>query len=108
VKPATATSYLTELVVRRIVESGILPEGAIQVICGSAGDLFDHLDCQDAVAFTGSASTASALRRHANVIAKSVRFTAGTDSRNSSILGPDAVAGTPEFDLFVREVVRET
>ncbi|MEJ1961201.1 MAG: phenylacetic acid degradation bifunctional protein PaaZ [Gammaproteobacteria bacterium] len=107
VKPATATSYLTELVVRRIVEAGILPEGAIQLLCGSAGDLFDHLDCQDAVAFTGSASTAAALRRHPDVIARSVRFTAETDSLNSSILGPDAVPGTPEFDLFVREVARE-
>jgi oxepin-CoA hydrolase / 3-oxo-5,6-dehydrosuberyl-CoA semialdehyde dehydrogenase len=107
VKPATSTSYLTELVVRRIVESGILPPGTIQLLCGSAGDLFDHLDCQDAVAFTGSASTGSALRRHPNVIARSVRFTAETDSLNSSILGPDAVAGTPELDLFVREVVRE-
>jgi oxepin-CoA hydrolase/3-oxo-5,6-dehydrosuberyl-CoA semialdehyde dehydrogenase len=107
VKPATATSYLTELVVRRIVESGILPQGAIQLVCGSTGDLFDHLSCQDAVAFTGSASTASALRRHQVVIGNSVRFTAETDSLNSSILGPDAVAGTPEFDLFVREVVRE-
>jgi oxepin-CoA hydrolase/3-oxo-5,6-dehydrosuberyl-CoA semialdehyde dehydrogenase len=107
VKPATQTSYLTELVVRRIVESGLLPEGAIQLICGSAGDLFDHLGCQDAVAFTGSASTAASLRKHPNVIANAVRFTAETDSLNSSILGPDAVAGTPEFDLFVREVVRE-
>ena len=107
VKPATATAYLTELVVRRIVESGILPAGALQLLCGSAGDLFDHLDCQDAVAFTGSASTAAALRRHPNVIARSVRFTAETDSLNASILGPDAVAGTPELDLFVREVVRE-
>src|SRR5262245_12675309 len=107
VKPATATSYLTELVVRRIVESGILPEGGLQLICGSAGDLFDHLTCQDAVAFTGSASTASALRKHPAVIAHSVRFTAETDSLNSSILGPDATPGTPEFDLFVREVVRE-
>jgi oxepin-CoA hydrolase / 3-oxo-5,6-dehydrosuberyl-CoA semialdehyde dehydrogenase len=107
VKPATATSYLTELVVRRIVESGILPEGSLQLICGSAGDLFDHLECQDAVAFTGSASTANALRKHAAVIANSVRFTAETDSLNSSILGLDAAAGTPEFDLFVREVVRE-
>jgi len=107
VKPATATSYLTELVVRRIVESGILPEGAIQLICGSAGDLFEHLTCQDAVAFTGSASTAAALRRHPNVIGHSVRFTAETDSLNSSVLGPDAVPGTPEFDLFVREVARE-
>jgi oxepin-CoA hydrolase/3-oxo-5,6-dehydrosuberyl-CoA semialdehyde dehydrogenase len=107
VKPATATSYLTELVVRRIVESGLLPEGSLQLICGSAGDLFEHLTCQDAVAFTGSASTASALRKHPVVIASSVRFTAETDSLNSSILGPDATPGTPEFELFVREVVRE-
>ncbi len=107
VKPATATSYLTEKVVRHIVDSGILPEGAIQLICGGVGDLFDHLDCQDVVSFTGSASTAQKLRQHPAVVANSVRFTAETDSLNSSILGPDAVAGTPELDLFVREVVRE-
>jgi oxepin-CoA hydrolase/3-oxo-5,6-dehydrosuberyl-CoA semialdehyde dehydrogenase len=71
------------------------------------GDLFDHLDCQDVVSFTGSASTAQKLRQHPAVVANSVRFTAETDSLNSSILGPDAVAGTPELDLFVREVVRE-
>src|SRR4029078_7135840 len=75
VKPATATSYLTELVVRRIVESGILPEGSIQLLCGRAVDLFEHLDCQDAVAFTGSASTSASLRRHPNVIGRSGRFT---------------------------------
>lgn len=107
VKPATATSYLTELVFRRIAESGILPEGTVQLVCGSTGDLFDHLTCQDVVAFTGSASTARGLRNHPTVIAQAVRFTAETDSLNSSILAPDAVAGTPEFDLFVREVVRE-
>jgi oxepin-CoA hydrolase/3-oxo-5,6-dehydrosuberyl-CoA semialdehyde dehydrogenase len=107
VKPATATSYLTEKVVRHIVDSGILPEGAIQLICGGVGDLFDHLDCQDVVSFTGSASTAQKLRQHPNVVANAVRFTAETDSLNSSVLGPDAVAGTPELDLFVREVVRE-
>jgi len=107
VKPATATSYLTEKVVRHIVDSGVLPEGAIQLICGGVGDLFDHLNCQDVVSFTGSASTASRLRQHPAIIANSVRFTAETDSLNSSVLGPDAVAGTPELDLFVREVVRE-
>ncbi len=107
VKPATSTSYLTEKVVRRIVESGILPEGSIQLICGGVGDLLDHLDCQDAVSFTGSASTAQKLRQHPVIISNSVRFTAETDSLNSSVLGPDAIAGTPEFDLFVREVVRE-
>jgi oxepin-CoA hydrolase/3-oxo-5,6-dehydrosuberyl-CoA semialdehyde dehydrogenase len=107
VKPATATSYLTEQVVRRIVESGILPAGAIQLICGGVGDLFDHLDCQDVVSFTGSAATAQKLRQHPAIVGNSVRFTAETDSLNSSLLGPDALAGTPELDLFVREVVRE-
>ncbi|HEX5462070.1 MAG TPA: phenylacetic acid degradation bifunctional protein PaaZ [Steroidobacteraceae bacterium] len=107
VKPATATSYLTELTFRRIVESGILPEGAVQLICGGVGNLFDHLHCQDVVAFTGSASTARKLRTHPTIIDHSVRFTAETDSLNSCVLGPDATPGTPEFDLFVREVARE-
>ena len=107
VKPATATSYLTEQVFRRIVDSGILPHGAIQLICGGIGDLFDHLTCQDVVSFTGSASTARKLRQHPAIMAHSVRFTAETDSLNSSLLGPDAAAGTAEFDLFVKEVVRE-
>lgn len=107
VKPATATAYLTELVFRRMVESGILPEGSIQLVCGSLGNLFDHLRNQDAVAFTGSASTARKLRQHPSIIEHSVRFTSETDSLNSCILGPDATAGTPELDLFVREVVRE-
>ena len=107
VKPATQTCYLTERVVRSIVASGILPEGALQLICGSVGDLFEHLTCQDAVSFTGSASTARKLRQHPVVMDHAVRFTAETDSLNSSILGPDATAGTPELDLFVREVARE-
>lgn len=108
VKPATATSYLTEQVFRRMVDSGILPDGAIQLICGGTGDLFDHLTCQDVVSFTGSASTARKLRQHPAIMAHSVRFTAETDSLNSSLLGPDAAPGTAEFDLFVKEVVRET
>jgi oxepin-CoA hydrolase/3-oxo-5,6-dehydrosuberyl-CoA semialdehyde dehydrogenase len=107
VKPATQTSYLTERVFGRIIESGILPPGAVQLLCGSTGDLFDHLTCQDVVSFTGSASTAHKLRQHPAVIANAVRFTAETDSLNSSILGPDASAGSPELELFVREVVRE-
>ena len=107
VKPATQTAYLTERVFRRILASGILPEGAVQLICGGVGDLFEHLTCQDVVSFTGSASTALKLRQHPVVAAHSVRFTAETDSLNSSILGPDAAAGSPELDLFVREVVRE-
>jgi len=107
VKPATQTCYLTERVFRRIVESGILPEGSVQLILGSVGDLFEHLTCQDAIAFTGSASTALKLRQHPMVLAHAVRFTAETDSLNSCILGPEAAATTPEFELFVREVVRE-
>jgi oxepin-CoA hydrolase / 3-oxo-5,6-dehydrosuberyl-CoA semialdehyde dehydrogenase len=107
VKPATQTSYLTERVFRRIIESGILPEGAVQLICGGVGDLFEQLTCQDLVAFTGSAATARKLRTHPTVIANAVRFTAETDSLNCSILGPDAAAGGPELELFVREVVRE-
>jgi oxepin-CoA hydrolase/3-oxo-5,6-dehydrosuberyl-CoA semialdehyde dehydrogenase len=107
VKPATVTSYLTELLVRMIVESGILPDGALQLVCGSTGDLFEYLTCQDIVSFTGSAATAKSLRQHPAVIANSVRFVAETDSLNSCVLGPDAKSGTPEFDLFVSEVVRE-
>jgi oxepin-CoA hydrolase/3-oxo-5,6-dehydrosuberyl-CoA semialdehyde dehydrogenase len=107
VKPASQTAYLTELVVRRIVESGILPEGAIQLIAGSVGDLLDHVTGQDVVTFTGSASTGRRLRSHPAIIANAVRFTMEADSLNASILGPDAAPGTPEFDLFVREVARE-
>jgi oxepin-CoA hydrolase/3-oxo-5,6-dehydrosuberyl-CoA semialdehyde dehydrogenase len=107
VKPASSTAYLTELMVRRIAASGILPPGALQLICGSVGDLFDHLHCQDTIAFTGSKATAEFLQQHPRVVAESVAFTAETDSLNMSILGPDAVPGTPEFDLFVKEVTRE-
>lgn len=107
VKPATTTAYLTELVVRRIIESGILPEGSLQLVCGSVGDLFDHLTCQDVVSFTGSASTAQKLRTHHSIVAHSVRFISETDSINSCVLAQDAKPGQPEFDLFVREVARE-
>jgi oxepin-CoA hydrolase / 3-oxo-5,6-dehydrosuberyl-CoA semialdehyde dehydrogenase len=107
VKPATTTAYLTERVVRRILESQILPDGALQLICGSVGDLFDHLTCQDVVSFTGSASTAQKLRVHPTIVANSVRFISETDSINSCVLGLDAAPGQPEFDSFVREVVRE-
>jgi oxepin-CoA hydrolase/3-oxo-5,6-dehydrosuberyl-CoA semialdehyde dehydrogenase len=107
VKPATATAYLTELVVRRLIESRILPEGALQLVCGGLGDLFEHLDCQDSVSFTGSADTAARLRVHPVIVRRSVPFVAETDSLNSSILAADAVPGTVEFDLFIKEVVRE-
>ncbi|MGH8223034.1 MAG: phenylacetic acid degradation bifunctional protein PaaZ, partial [Woeseiaceae bacterium] len=107
VKPASSTAYLTELIVRRVVESGILPQGALQLVCGSTGDLFDHLDCQDTIAFTGSKSTAEKIAAHPRIVGESVRFTAETDSLNMSILGADAAPGTPEFELFVKEVVCE-
>jgi oxepin-CoA hydrolase / 3-oxo-5,6-dehydrosuberyl-CoA semialdehyde dehydrogenase len=107
VKPASQTAYVTELLVRRIVESGILPEGAIQLISGSVGDLLDHVTGQDVVTFTGSAWTGRKLRSHPAVVANSVRFTMEADSLNAAILGPDAAPGTPEFDLFVKEVARE-
>jgi oxepin-CoA hydrolase/3-oxo-5,6-dehydrosuberyl-CoA semialdehyde dehydrogenase len=107
VKPATPTAYLAELVARRIIESGILPEGSLQLVCGSLGDLFEHLNCQDTVAFTGSADTASRLRAHPAVLRNAVPFIAETDSLNCSILAVDALPGSPEFDLFVAEVARE-
>jgi len=107
VKPASQTAYLTELVVRRIVESGILPEGAIQLIAGSTGDLLDHVTGQDAVTFTGSAWTGRKLKSSPAIVENAVRFTMEADSLNASILGPDAGPGTPEFDLFVREIARE-
>ena len=107
VKPATSTSYLTERVFRSMIDAAILPEGALQLVCGSAGDLLAHLTCQDLIAFTGSASTAEKLRQHPNVIAQSVRFTAETDSLNRSLLGPDAGPDSPEFALYIDEVVKE-
>ncbi|NIX75872.1 phenylacetic acid degradation bifunctional protein PaaZ [Microvirga terricola] len=107
VKPASQTAYLTELMVRRIIETGLLPDGALQLICGSVGDLLDHVTGQDAVTFTGSASTGRRLRSHPAVIANSVRFTMEADSLNSCILGQDAGPGTEEFDLFIKEVARE-
>ncbi|MEX2180560.1 MAG: phenylacetic acid degradation bifunctional protein PaaZ, partial [Gemmatimonadaceae bacterium] len=107
VKPATATSFLTEAMFREMVAAEILPEGAIQLICGSAGDLLDHVTEQDAVAFTGSATTGRMLKEGKAIVAHSVRFNMEADSLNCSILGPDAAPGTEEFDLFVKEVVRE-
>jgi oxepin-CoA hydrolase/3-oxo-5,6-dehydrosuberyl-CoA semialdehyde dehydrogenase len=107
VKPASATAYLTEAAFRVMIESGVLPTGAVQLIVGGVGDLFDHLTGQDVVSFTGSASTALKLRTHPTVMRESVRFIAEQDSLNASVLGPDAAPGTPEFDLFVREVAIE-
>jgi oxepin-CoA hydrolase/3-oxo-5,6-dehydrosuberyl-CoA semialdehyde dehydrogenase len=107
VKPATVTSYLTESMVRAMIDSRLLPAGALQLICGSAGDLLSHLGLQDTVAFTGSAATGRMLKESPAVLENAVRFNMEADSLNCSILGPDAVPGTDEFDLFVKEVVRE-
>jgi oxepin-CoA hydrolase/3-oxo-5,6-dehydrosuberyl-CoA semialdehyde dehydrogenase len=107
VKPATQTAYLTARLVELIIDSGLLPPGSLQLICGSVTDLFDHLEEQDLVSFTGSASTARQLRAHPAIVGRSVRFNAEADSLNCSVLGPDAAPGTPEFDLFVRQLVSE-
>ncbi|MPY84248.1 MAG: phenylacetic acid degradation bifunctional protein PaaZ [Actinophytocola sp.] len=107
VKPASQTAYLTHKLVELIVDSGILPEGSLQLVCGSAGDLLDHVTAQDVVSFTGSASTAARLRAHPAVVRNAVRFNAEADSLNLSILGPDATKGTPEFDLYVKQLVTE-
>lgn len=107
VKPATATCYVTELAVKIMLDSGLLPEGALQLVSGGLGDMLDRLTHQDIVSFTGSAHTALKLRSAPHILENSIRFVAEQDSLNASILGPDAVPGTPEFDLFIKEVQRE-
>ncbi|GAA3592286.1 phenylacetic acid degradation bifunctional protein PaaZ [Klugiella xanthotipulae] len=107
VKPATPTGYVSEAFVRILAESGLLPEGSLQLVSGALPGLFENLRLGDLVAFTGSASTAESLRSHDAVLTGGVRFTSETDSINASVLGPDAVVGTPEFDAFVRQAVAE-
>lgn len=107
VKPASQTAYVTELAVRRIVESGLLPAGALQLLVGGTQGLLDNLDGQDLVSFTGSAATAAVLRTHPSVVTGNVRFNAEADSLNCAVLGFDGAQGTAEFELFVQEVVRE-
>lgn len=107
VKPATATSYLTEAAVRLMHASGLLPEGSLQLVIGSTGDLLDRLDGQDVVTFTGSADTAAKLRAHPNLIAKSIPFNAEADSLNAALLAPDVTPDDEEFELFIKEVARE-
>jgi len=107
VKPATPTAWLTQRMVEDVVKAGILPVGALSIVCGSARDLLDHVEECDVVSFTGSADTAARMRTHPNVVARSVRVNIEADSVNSAILGPDARPGAPEFDLAVKEIVRE-
>jgi 3,4-dehydroadipyl-CoA semialdehyde dehydrogenase len=107
VKPATATAWLTQRMVKDVVDANILPAGALSILCGSAGDLLDHVREDDVVSFTGSAKTAAAIKTHPNIVARSVRVNVEADSLNSAILGIDAAPGSVPFDLLVKETVRE-
>ena len=107
VKPATLTCYVTEAVVREIVQSGILPDGALQLICGSAGDLLDHVQAEDVVTFTGSAATGLKLKSHPKILSENIPFTMEADSLNCIVLGEDVSPGQPEWDIFIKEVRKE-
>jgi len=107
VKPATATSYITEACFRLMVDSGLFPDGSFQLITGGTGDLLERLTSQDVVSFTGSAGTALALRSNPHLLRHSIPFIAEQDSLNASVLGPDVTVDAPEFGLFVKEVVSE-
>lgn len=107
VKPATVTSFLTEAVVKEIIASKIVPEGALQLICGSANGILDHVMNQDVVTFTGSASTGKMLKAHPRLVEESVHFNLEADSLNCCVLGPDVTPAMPEFDIFIKEVARE-
>lgn len=107
VKPATVTSYLTEAVVKEIIASGILPEGSLQLLCGSAGDILNHLNSQDVVTFTGSAATGLKLKSHPVIMKENVPFNMEADSLNCIVLGNDVKPGMPEWDIFIKEVKKE-
>ncbi len=107
VKPATITCFLTELMVREIIATNILPKGALQLICGSANGILDNICSEDIVTFTGSAHTGRMLKSHPKIIQEAVPFNMEADSLNACILGEDAVPGTDEFDIFIKEVQRE-
>ena len=107
VKPATVTSYLTEAVVKEIISSKILPEGALQLICGSAGDLLDHVGSQDVVTFTGSASTGLLLRSNPKILSENVSFNMEADSLNCIVLGEEVMPDKPEWDIFIKEIRKE-
>jgi len=107
VKPATVTSFLTEAVVKEIIASGILPEGSLQLICGSANGILDQVQSQDVVTFTGSASTGKMLKAHPRLLEEAVRFNMEADSLNCSVLGSDVKVGSVEFDIFIKEIQRE-
>ena len=106
VKPAALTSFLTEAVVKEIIASKILPEGALQLICGSANGILDHVESQDTVTFTGSASTGKMLKAHPRLLQEAVHFNMEADSLNCCVLGTDVTPAMPEFDIFIKEVAR--
>ena len=107
VKPSEHTCYLTEVMVRDIIDSKILPEGSLQLVCGFGRGIIDHVNNQDVVTFTGSASTGKILKAHPKILEESVMFNMEADSLNATILGQKAVPGTEEFDLFIKETVKE-
>src|SRR6476469_4003110 len=107
VKPATITSYITEAVVKEIIASGILPEGALQLLCGSAGDLLEHVTAQDVVTFTGSKSTGLMLKSSKRILEESVPFNMEADSLNCIVLEKDVTPDMPEWDLFIKEIRKE-
>jgi len=107
VKPATPSAYLAESMMREIVAGGFFPEGSIQFICGSLGNLLDLLDEQDVVTFTGSAVTGRKLKMHPNIVQNSIPFNLEADSLNCAILGESVQPDDPEFELFIKEVARE-
>jgi oxepin-CoA hydrolase/3-oxo-5,6-dehydrosuberyl-CoA semialdehyde dehydrogenase len=107
VKPSEFTCYLTELMVKEIIDSKILPEGALQLVCGQGRGIIDHVTCEDVVTFTGSAATGKMLKSHPRIVEESVPFNLEADSLNACVLGEDATPGTPEFDLFIKEVQKE-
>ncbi len=107
VKPATVTSYLTEAVVKEIIASGILPQGALQLICGSAGNMLDYVTSQDVITFTGSAHTGLKLKSHPQILGESVPFNMEADSLNCIVLGTDVAPGMPEWDIFIKEIKKE-
>ncbi|MFM8241169.1 MAG: aldehyde dehydrogenase family protein, partial [Crocinitomicaceae bacterium] len=107
VKPSEYTCYLTEVMVRDIIESKILPEGSLQLVCGLGRGILDTVDSRDVVTFTGSAATGKMLKASPRIAQESVSFNLEADSLNATVLGPSATPGTPEFDLFIKETVKE-
>ena len=106
-KPASATALLAHAMVKDVIAAKVLPDGALNILCGGAGDLLSHVTSDDMIAFTGSADTAARVRGHAHVVGKNVPVNIEADSINAALLAPGSAPGSPSFDAFVREVARE-